>query len=131
MPITWQQSNLARVLLQVPGTRTIEDLARKVIQLLWLEVLTELTQVGESTLNYGQVAERLAGRVGCGDAHQKGEAEPVSAVGLQSAPMVSNLHPLLQEVPLFTPLLGEERFVVMQFLDLLRRDQWLKRAESH
>jgi len=101
-----------------------------VIQLLWLEILTELTQAGGSTLDYDQVAERLAGRVGCGDANQDGEFGQDSAVGLQSAPIVSNLHPLLQEVPLFTPLLGEERFVVQQFLDQLRQTHWLKRAES-
>ena len=131
LPITWQQANLSRALLQVIGPRAIEDWARKVIQLLWLEILAELAQAGVATLDYDQVADRLAVRVGCGDALLDGGSEPDFAVGLQSAPVESNLHPLLQEVPLFTPLLGEERFVVMQFLDQLRRDQWLKLVELH
>jgi glycosyltransferase involved in cell wall biosynthesis len=132
-PITWQEANIARVLLQSAKPRAIEDHTRKVIQLLWLEILVELSQSQSSTLNYDQIADKLAWRIGCNSdsvtPEVSAEWETIPRIQKPSTDSIP-LHPLLQEVPLFTPLLSEERFVVQQFLDRLRQDNWLRLEPS-
>ncbi|GAQ00080.1 glycosyltransferase family 2 protein [Leptolyngbya sp. NIES-2104] len=117
--ITWQQANLARALLKAPTPRTLEDYAREVMQVLWQEILVELTQAGVM-LEYDLIVDKLAWRIG----------SKTTNAAIQAVPEVSSLevslHPLLTQVPLFTPLLSEERFVVQQFLDQLRRDRCLQ-----
>ncbi|UBF30713.1 glycosyltransferase family 2 protein (plasmid) [Kovacikia minuta CCNUW1] len=132
LSITWQEANIARVLLQANKPRVIEDHARKIIQLLWLEILVELQQADTAALDYNLIADKLAWRIGCNGSsnasNPPAEWEPIPHIQKVSTDSIP-LHPLLQEVPLFTPLLGEERLVVQQFLDRLRPGQWLQRVE--
>ena len=132
LPITWQEANIARVLLQVNKPRVIEDYTRKVIQLLWLEILVELNQAGTSALDFNLIADKLAWRIGSntitGTSEVSAEWEAIPQIQKTSTDSIP-LHPLLQEVPLFTPLLGEERFVVHQFLDRLCQGKWLKSSK--
>ena len=123
LPLTWQEANIAHALLMVATPRTLEDHARKVIQLLWLELLTEQQQTA-ATLDYDLIADQLAWRIGCNDS----DGDPAWAKlphELKQALDAKALHPLLQEVPLFTPLLGEERLAVQRWLDRLRQSGWL------
>jgi hypothetical protein len=132
LPLTWQEAHMAQALLQAARPRTIEDHARKIIQLLWLGILAEMTQAGKAALDFHQIADQLAGRIGCGDQSFAPTAETARCPVLDSPlPTVdaTGLHPLLQEVPLFFPLLGEERFWVQRWLDRLRQGQWLKWVE--
>ncbi|WP_432813559.1 hypothetical protein, partial [Pantanalinema sp. GBBB05] len=108
----------------------LEDHTRKVIQQLWLEILAELSQ-GNSALDYSLIADKLAWRIGSSTAPDPAIANPEPDRSREMPPDASrsNLHPLLQDVPLFTPLFAEERFVVQQFLERLRNQGWLKPIE--
>jgi hypothetical protein len=126
LPITWQEPNMARTLLQSPNPRAIEDHARKIIQLLWLEILLELQQMGVTALDYQLIADKLAWRIGSPQSPNSPQTVNWEKMPtIKKLPDTPPLHPLLQEVPLFTPLLAEERLVVQQFLEQLRQRGWL------
>lgn len=130
LPLTWQEATIAHALLQSTTPRVLEDHARKVIQILWLQILIELRQGNPNALDYSLIADKLAWRVGCRQSstnHLESEPEPMVFPSTATAQM--ELHPLLQEVPLFTPLLGEERFVVQHLLEQLRQRGFLQTVE--
>jgi hypothetical protein len=90
--------------------------------------LTEQQQT-DATLDYDLIADQLAWRIGGGVSNPdpgwaKLPSEPKQTLD------ANTLHPLLQEVPLFTPLLGEERLAVQQWLDQLRQQGWLKCSDA-
>jgi glycosyltransferase involved in cell wall biosynthesis len=130
LPLTWQEANIARALLHVAAPRALEDHTRKVIQQLWLQILAELSQ-GNSALDYSLIADKLAWRIGSATPPDSATSNPEPDRSRETPPDASrlNLHPLLQDVPLFTPLFAEERLVVQQFLERLRNQGWLKPIE--
>lgn len=102
-------------------------------------VLLERDALGGSYINYGCTPSKafLAAAHAAGRARQATKLGIHTSVGFfafakptraPSDASRSNLHPLLQEVLLFTPLFAEERFVVQQFLERLRNQGWLKQV---
>ena len=123
LPLSPSEATIARALLNDPHPRPLEDHARRVIQQLWLEILLELQQTNAPELDYTLIADKLSWHLGCSSTLPAGMVEQsLPPENLQSLP------PLLQEVPLFTPLLGKERLVVQQFLDRLRQKNWLQKV---
>ena len=133
LSITGQQATIAHALLQGTGTRTLEDHARKVVQIMWQELLKQQTSEPGSQFNYRQVAEALATIMQgskrsvneTGGSQQMGfdSLEITLSSTLMKAPI--QMLPFVTEIPLFTPLFSQERFVVYRFLKQLGQQGWL------
>ena len=133
LSITGQQATIAHALLQGTGTRTLEDHARKVVQIVWQELLKQQTSESGSQFNYGQVAEALATivqgskkKVNETEESQQMEFDSLK-ITLSSTLMKAPIQtlPFVTEIPLFTPLFSQERFVAYRFLEQLGQQGWL------
>jgi glycosyltransferase involved in cell wall biosynthesis len=133
LPITGQQATISYALLQGMGVRTLEDHARKVVQLLWQETLRQQIAEPGTQFNYGQVAEGLATIVQGSkrdrenlEGSQQMEFDSLQ-VTLSAALMKAPIQtlPFVTEIPLFAPLFSQERFLVYRFLEQLGQQGWL------
>ncbi|MCU0553048.1 MAG: glycosyltransferase [Leptolyngbya sp. Prado105] len=124
--LSWQEANMIWALLQSPYPRTLEDHSRKIIQILWREIL--MTFNLSSALDSDTLLKKLAQQVS--DRRHSDFFPDWIIVSNPRSNELCDLHPLLQEVPLFTPFLVEERLRVLQFLDRLRQAGWLEHSET-
>lgn len=125
LKLTAQEANMAWALSTAPQPRTLEDHTRKVIQVLWLQLLSEDATATQS-LDYDAISNQLAWRIG---RHPNAALTDNPAIFTHTSHTVQSkqmLHPLLQEVPMFTPLFSGERWHVFQFLNRLCQHGWLQ-----
>lgn len=123
-----QTANVVRTLLQSPGTATLEDKARQIIQQLWMRILVCISQSSqpEQIGNFALLSQELSRLLGMIAVEASADEEGLWQLDLERTIVQTKLSPWLLDIPLFSPLFGEQRLVVFMILEQLRQQGWLE-----
>lgn len=136
-PVAPHQARMAAAVLANPKLRTLEDQARHAIKDLWVELLQERqTKTSTTEINFAALGQELARRVGL--PVNAATIDTIDAAIVPSLPQgcqgqpgsLDGFDPFLLDLPLFSPLFGEQRLAVHGFCEHLRQQGWLVQATS-
>lgn len=124
-PASFSEAMIVSAMRQLLGTRTLEDHARKVVFWLW-KAIVQRPKTDSSTVT--QQLAKLVGlpveaEVGCKPIQQEFLGLTIVTGGLAAG---TSQKALIDAIPLYAPLFGEQRLAILRVLDQLRLEGLLK-----
>lgn len=125
-PASLTEARIVSALRQLPGSCTLEDHARSIVRHLWKAIAR--SRGGESSVVVQQLNHLVGLPIAAGASLTTQQESLVWVIPQGKGITLNDRLALIDAVPLFAPIFGEQRLAILQVLERLRQSGWLKLA---